>query len=61
MFKSLLGTIVLDRDGVINHDSDNYVKSADEWIPIKGSIGAIAKLHQKGYRIIVASNQSGLE
>ena len=53
-------TIVLDRDGVINHDSDNYVKNEDEWIPITGSMDAIAKLHQKDYKVIVATNQSGL-
>ncbi len=52
--------IILDRDGVINHDSDDYVKSADEWQPIEGSLEAIAKLYHKGYRIIVISNQSGL-
>ena len=53
-------TIVLDRDGVINHESDDYVKNEDEWIPITGSMDAIAKLHQKDYQIIVATNQSGL-
>ena len=53
-------TIVLDRDGVINHDSDDYVKNEDEWIPITGSMDAIAKLHQKDYQVIVATNQSGL-
>lgn len=52
--------IILDRDGVINHDSDNYIKSADEWLPIDGSIDAIARLSQAGYRIFIASNQSGL-
>ena len=55
-----VATIVLDRDGVINHDSDNYVKNEDEWIPITGSMDAIAKLHQKEYQVIVATNQSGL-
>lgn len=52
--------IVLDRDGVINHDSDNYIKSADEWVPIDGSIQAIADLCDAGYHIMVATNQSGL-
>lgn len=52
--------IILDRDGVINHDSPNYIKSADEWIPIQGSIQAIAHLYQHGYKIVVATNQSGL-
>ena len=52
--------IILDRDGVINHDSDDYIKSADEWHPISGSLEAIARLYLSGYRIIVISNQSGL-
>ncbi len=52
--------IVLDRDGVINEDSDAYIKSADEWQPIHGSISAIAQLKQAGYRVFVATNQSGL-
>lgn len=53
-------TIILDRDGVINHDRDDFVKSPDEWIPIAGSLEAIARLHQAGYRVIVATNQSGI-
>ena len=52
--------IVLDRDGVINHDSDAYIKSADEWQPIEGSLEAIARLNHGGYSVVVASNQSGL-
>ena len=52
--------IILDRDGVINIDSDEYVKSSDEWIPIDGSINAIATLHKAGHRIFVATNQSGV-
>lgn len=52
--------IILDRDGVINHDSDNYIKSVDEWLPIEGSIQAIANLYRHGYKIVVATNQSGL-
>ena len=52
--------IILDRDGVINHDSDDYIKSAEEWRPIDGSLEAIARLHHSGYRIIVVSNQAGL-
>jgi D-glycero-D-manno-heptose 1,7-bisphosphate phosphatase len=52
--------IVLDRDGVINVDSDDYVKTAAEWVPIPGSIEAIAKLSQAGYDVFVATNQSGL-
>lgn len=53
-------TIVLDRDGVINYDSDKYIKSADEFIPLPGSLDAISTLHRVGYKIIVATNQSGL-
>lgn len=52
--------IVLDRDGVINQDSDQYIKSAEEWVPIPGSIEAIADLTAAGYRVTVATNQSGL-
>jgi len=52
--------IVLDRDGVINEESDAYIKSADEWVPLPGSLEAIARLNHAGYRVIVASNQSGL-
>jgi D-glycero-D-manno-heptose 1,7-bisphosphate phosphatase len=52
--------IILDRDGVINQDSDDYIKSLDEWIPIPGSIDAIARLSQAGFTIAVATNQSGI-
>lgn len=52
--------LILDRDGVINEDSDDYVKSVAEWKPLPGSIEAIARLAQVGYRIAVATNQSGL-
>lgn len=52
--------IILDRDGVINQDSEDYIKSPEEWIPIKGSIEAIAKLSQAGYYIVVLTNQSGI-
>lgn len=52
--------VILDRDGVINHDRDDFVKSADEWQPIDGSLDAIAFLTQAGYTIAVATNQSGL-
>lgn len=52
--------IILDRDGVINLDSDAFVKNAEEWIPIDNSIKAIARLYQAGYQIAVATNQSGL-
>jgi D-glycero-D-manno-heptose 1,7-bisphosphate phosphatase len=52
--------IILDRDGVINHDSPEYIKSVEEWIPINGSIDAIARLHKSGFIVVVATNQSGL-
>ena len=52
--------IILDRDGVINEDRDDYVKSIDEWIPLPGSLEAIALLNQAGYQIALATNQSGL-
>lgn len=52
--------IILDRDGVINEDSDEYIKSVDEFIPLPGSLEAIARLKQAGYTIAVATNQSGI-
>jgi len=52
--------IILDRDGVINHDSDEYIKSPQEWVPIKGSLEAIAQLNHAGYQVVVATNQSGI-
>lgn len=52
--------IILDRDGVINEDRDDFVKSAEEWIPIQGSMDAIAFLTQAGYTLAIATNQSGL-
>ncbi len=52
--------IILDRDGVINHDSDNFIKSPEEFIPLPGSIEAITKLKNAGYTVAVATNQSGI-
>lgn len=52
--------VILDRDGVINHDSPNYIKSAKEWRPIDGSLEAIARLTQAEYRVVVATNQAGI-
>ncbi|MDA0278867.1 MAG: D-glycero-beta-D-manno-heptose 1,7-bisphosphate 7-phosphatase [Proteobacteria bacterium] len=52
--------IVLDRDGVINHDSNDYIKSAEEFLPIDNSIFAIARLCAAGFKVVVATNQSGL-
>ena len=52
--------IILDRDGVINYDSNEYIKSPEEWVPIPGSLEAIARLNRAGYTVVVASNQSGV-
>jgi D-glycero-D-manno-heptose 1,7-bisphosphate phosphatase len=52
--------ILLDRDGVINEDSDDYIKSPDEWIPIPGSLEAISRLNRAGYRVFIVTNQSGV-
>lgn len=52
--------VILDRDGVINQDSDAFIKSPDEWIPIPGSLEAIARLNRNGWDVVVATNQSGI-
>lgn len=52
--------VVLDRDGVINHDSEAFIKSPHEWLPLEGSIDAIALLSQNGFTVAIASNQSGI-
>ncbi len=52
--------VILDRDGVINEDSAQFIKSPEEWRPIPGSLDAIARLNQWGYRVVVATNQSGV-
>src|SRR3990167_6924522 len=52
--------IILDRDGVINYDSMEYIKSPEEWIPIPGSLQAIAQLNRAGFQVLVATNQSGV-
>jgi D-glycero-D-manno-heptose 1,7-bisphosphate phosphatase len=52
--------IILDRDGVINEDSDDYIKSPEEWVPIPGSLEAIARLNLAGYQVVVLTNQSGI-
>ena len=52
--------VILDRDGVINHDSNNYIKSPDEWTPIPGSLEAISRFNKKGFIVVVATNQSGI-
>jgi len=55
-----MNLILLDRDGVINYDSDQFIKSPEEWKPIPGSLEAIARLCQAGYRVVVTTNQSGV-
>ena len=53
--------VILDRDGTINYDSDQFIKSPAEWKPIPGSLEAIARLTQGDWRVVVATNQSGIE
>lgn len=52
--------VILDRDGVINEDSDDYIKSPQEWLPINGSAAAVARLNKAGCKVAVATNQSGV-
>lgn len=52
--------VILDRDGVINVDSEHFIKNPAEWQPIPGSLEAIARLNHMGYRVVIASNQSGV-
>lgn len=52
--------IILDRDGVINYDSEEYIKSPDEWLPIPRSLEAIAHLNRHGYQVLIVTNQSGV-
>lgn len=52
--------VILDRDGTINYDSEDFIRSPNEWRPLEGSLEAIARLAQAGYRIAVATNQSGI-
>ena len=60
MKASTLKLVIMDRDGTINEDRDDFVKSADEWIALPGALEAIAKLNHAGWHVVVASNQSGL-
>jgi len=60
MRDSAVKLVILDRDGTINQDRDDYVKSADEWVPLPGALEAIARLNHAGWHVVVASNQSGL-
>ena len=52
--------VILDRDGVINQDSANFIKNSNEWIALPGSLEAIALLNQSGFRVVIATNQSGI-
>lgn len=52
--------VILDRDGVINQDSNQFIKNPDEWLPIAGSLEAIALLNQHGFHVAIATNQSGV-
>lgn len=56
----MLKLLILDRDGVINYDSDAYIKSVEEWIPLPGSVEAIAQLSKSGWTVAIATNQSGI-
>ena len=56
----MLKLLILDRDGVINYDSDAYIKSVAEWVPLPGSIEAIAQLSKAGWTVAIATNQSGI-
>ncbi len=60
MFDVSKRIVLLDRDGVINHDSDDYIRSPEEWVPIEGSLEAIALLNQHDFDIHVITNQSGI-
>ncbi len=52
--------VILDRDGTINHERDDYIKSPEEWVPLPGAIEAIARLNHAGWHVVVATNQSGI-
>lgn len=58
--QNTINLIILDRDGTINEDRDDFVKSADEWVPLPGALEAIARLNQAGWQTVIATNQSGL-
>ena len=55
-----MSLVILDRDGVVNHETGEHVKSPEEWIPIEGSLAAIARLNHAGFRVVIATNQSGI-
>jgi len=60
MHHNAMKLVILDRDGTINEDRDDYVKSPEEWIPVPGALEAIARLNHAGWHTVVASNQSGI-
>lgn len=60
MKTSSIKLVILDRDGIVNEDSEDFIKSSDEWIPLAGSLEAIARLNHAGWHVVIASNQSGL-
>ena len=60
MIAANLKLVILDRDGTINEDSDDFIKTPEEWLPLPGSLEAIARLNHAGWHVVVASNQSGL-
>jgi D-glycero-D-manno-heptose 1,7-bisphosphate phosphatase len=60
MKESMMNLIILDRDGTINEERDDFVKSPEEWVPLPGALEAIARLNQAGWQTVIATNQSGL-
>ena len=52
--------VILDRDGTINHEREDYIKSPEEWVPLPGALEAIARLNHAGWHVVVATNQSGI-
>jgi len=58
--KRAVKLVILDRDGVINRDSDQFIKTPDEWRPLPGSLEAIARMNHAGFRVVIATNQSGV-
>ena len=52
--------VILDRDGTLNHDSDEYIKSPEEWQALPGALEAVGRLNHAGYHVVLATNQSGL-
>ncbi len=60
MNTGVMKLVILDRDGTLNEDRDDFVKSADEWVPLPGALEAIARLNHAGWHTVIATNQSGL-